>query len=84
MKTIFNDLSAEIVQKETKEVLLQKIALAKQIISQNLHLCRHCIQEYPSCKGHSYIFGNGIGKDNIVSCPEFTQANVYELNNKHK
>lgn len=84
MKTILNDLSIEVVQKETKEVLLQKIALAKQIINQNLHLCRHCIQNYPNCTGHSYKFGNGIGKDNIVSCPEFTQASNYELNNNYK
>ena len=37
------------------------------------HLCEHCFGTYPECElpGDDLEFGNGLGEDNIVGCPNF-------------
>lgn len=33
-----------------------------------VNLCSSCLKDVPSCDGNDFIYGNGIGNDNIASC----------------
>ena len=38
-----------------------------------INLCEFCIFKYPECECNELLFGDGIGKDNIIKCDCFEQ-----------
>jgi hypothetical protein len=40
-------------------------------IHNEIHLCRSCCHEQPTCSGDNLIFGSGKGDDNVAACGQY-------------
>ena len=38
-----------------------------------LHLCKSCSKEFPTCDARKVIFGTCIGNDNVIECDKFIE-----------
>lgn len=58
------------------EILHDALALlkAKEPVEERLNLCESCTKEYAECEADEsdLVYGSGIGNDNIIGCPWYT------------
>ena len=47
------------------------ISMQELGMENEVHLCKSCCHEYPSCDSKNLIFGTGVGSDNIASCESY-------------
>ena len=45
--------------------------MSSDIKNNSVHLCNSCSYDYPDCPSEEYMFGDGVGNDNICCCGSY-------------
>ena len=49
-----------------KQTTIQELGMSNKV-----HLCNSCMNEFPTCKNDHVIFGDGVGNDNVCCCSAY-------------